>query len=412
MISEEQRDYYLSFSDNGRSRQSYIDLLVEDKAENDILGWQDIADLVEEAYSYTKSRHWYYRNYGDAYNTLRDSFLHGDNETGEENTSKEDSFQSKLLELQKEKVKLSDERTQTRAYIRRLAREETLKEIALQAVEKMSEKKLLHVYPKTSHEIEDIISENKEAIVLLGDWHYGFDFELPWNKFNPEICRERVAKLLNETIEYCKRNSVRRIHVFNLSDLIAGRIHLTIRLESRIDTITQTMEVSEILSEFLNEITRDFNVDYYSCIDNHSRIEPNKADSLDLESLCRITDWYLKSRVGDNVTFHDNKYGLDIITTNILGHNIAGVHGHLDKPQKCIEDISLITRQNYDLICMAHLHHFSMDEKSGCRVIGNGALVGQDQFSANLRLYSKPSQTIIIISERRVCEDIHIVELD
>ena len=32
-------------------------------------------------------------------------------------------------------------------------------------------------------------------------------------------------------------------------------------------------------------------------------------------------------------------------------------------------------------------------------------------FSSDLRLYSKPSQTIIIVSEDRVCEDIHIVEL-
>ena len=87
------------------------------------------------------------------------------------------------------------------------------------------------------------------------------------------------------------------------------------------------------------------------------------------------------------------------------------MHGHLDKPQKVIENISLITRKSYDLICMAHLHHFSMDEKSGCRIVCNGALVGADKFSSNLRLYSKPSQTIIIVSEDRVCEDIHIVEL-
>ena len=409
MITETERNKYLQFAENSADIEDYILTLVEEKARDEVLGWQDIADLVEEAYGFTKSRHWYYRNYGDTKDILKDDIIHGKSSSKDIDV---DSFQAKMLELQKEKVKVSDERNQTRAYIRRLAREETLKEIALQAVENMSAKKLLPLYPKTRNVIEKVVDENKEAIVLLGDWHYGFDFELPWNKFNPEICRERVAKLLNETIEYCNRNNVRKIHVFNLSDLIAGRIHLTIRLESRIDTITQTMEVSEILAEFLNALTQDFEVDYYSCIDNHSRVEPNKSDSLDLESLCRITDWYLNSRLGDRVNFHDNKFGLDIITTNVLGHNVAGVHGHLDKPQKCIEDISLITRQSYDLICMAHLHHFSMDEKSGCRVIGNGALMGTDSFASNLRLHSKPSQTIIIVSERRVCEDIHIVELD
>ena len=409
MISEEQRQHYLSLSDNGRSLQSYIEVLVEEKAQYDILGWQDIADLVEEAYDYTKSRHWYYRNYGSYYDTLRDDFLHGEDKEEETvDTVDTDSFQSKLLELQKEKVKISDERTQTRAYIRRLAREDTLKEIALQAVENMSAKKLLPTI--SSHKSSGTTEE--EALLILSDWHYGMDFSLPWNTYNPKIARERIAKLLNETIQYCEERDIDRIHVMNLSDLIAGRIHLTIRLESRIDTITQTMEVSEILSEFLNELANHFEVEYYSCIDNHSRLEPNKADSLDLESLCRITDWYLRSRLSTRVIFHNNTYGNDIITTNILGHNIAGVHGHLDKPQKCIEDISLITRQSYDLICMAHLHHFSMDEKCGCRIIGVAALMGTDSFSSNLRLHSKPSQTIVIVSKRRVCEDIHIVELD
>lgn len=208
MITETERNKYLQFAENSADIEDYILTLVEEKARDEILGWQDIANLVEEAYGFTKSRHWYYRNYGDTKDILRDDIAHG------EPSSKDidvDSFQAKMLELQKEKVKVSDERNQTRAYIRRLAREETLKEIALQAVENMSAKKLLPLYPKTRNVIEKVVGENKEAIVLLGDWHYGFDFELPWNKFNTEICRERVAKLLNETIEYCGRNNVKRI---------------------------------------------------------------------------------------------------------------------------------------------------------------------------------------------------------
>lgn len=35
-----------------------------------------------------------------------------------------------------------------------------------------------------------------------------------------------------------------------------------------------------------------------------------------------------------------------------------------------------------------------------------------NDFASNLRLHSKPSQTIVIVSKRRVCEDIHIIELD
>jgi len=62
--------------------------------------------------------------------------------------------------------------------------------------------------------------------------------------------------------------------------LIAGRIHLTIRFNSRIDVITQTIEVSELLAEFIDELSTYVPIDYYSVIDNHSRLEPNKKDAL------------------------------------------------------------------------------------------------------------------------------------
>ena len=395
LISAQQEEKYLGIQSN--SFDEYVTSLVMEKQHDKDLGWEDISNLCYKKYGVIYSRHWYSRRYRDYLLVPTDNIAETDT----------DELSLKIRELKKARVQLSDERTQNNAYIRKLARDDTIKEIALAAVDKMSGKKLLPTYakPRTN------ANSTSEALVLISDWHYGLDFEIPLNTFNNEIAKYRIQSLLDETIEYCVARDISTIHVLNLADLIAGRIHLTIRLESRIDTITQIIEVSEILSEFLNELSQYFEVHYYSCLDNHSRVEPDKAQSLDLESLSRITDWYLQARLKNNVIFHGNEFGEDIITLNVLGHNIAGVHGHLDKPQKVIENISLITRKSYDLICMAHLHHFSMDEKSGCRIVCNGALVGADKFSSNLRLYSKPSQTIIIVSEDRVCEDIHIVEL-
>ena len=407
MLTEQQKNQYLGFAFTSENLNDYIDLLIQDKTQYNQLSWQDIADLVEEKYGVLHSRHWYSRHFNDfmcTYNIEENSEIK-DNAKGYKN--EQDSYHEKLLALQKEKAKISDEINQNRACIRRLTREETLKEIALEAVKNIGNKKLLSTYagPVT-------INTSKEAILLLSDWHYGFDFVNPWNTYNPEIARKRISKLLNETIKVCKEQKVTNINVLNLADLIAGRIHLTIRLESRIDVITQIMEVSEILAEFLNELTKHFIVSYYSCTDNHSRIEPDKTQSLDLESLCRITDWFLKQRLGNRVNFHDNKFGNDIITFNVLGHRVAAVHGHDDKPNKCIDEISLLTRQTYDLICMAHRHHFSMDEKDQCRLVCNGSLIGSDAYAIKLRLHSRPSQTLIITTRERVCDSIHILELE
>ena len=47
---------------------------------------------------------------------------------------------------------------------------------------------------------------------------------------------------------------------------------------------------------------------YYDCDDNHSRVEPNKKESIALETLTRITHWYLVSRFENrpDVTIHNN----------------------------------------------------------------------------------------------------------
>ena len=112
------------------------------------------------------------------------------------------------------------------------------------------------------------------------------------------------------------------------------------------------MEVSEILAEFMYNISNYVRINYYDCLDNHSRVEPNKKESLDLESLQRITKWFLKERFVDhpNIRIFDNKISEDIITFTCKGHKIIGVHGHKDRSNKVIDNLSLFTQDHYDLV--------------------------------------------------------------
>ena len=317
-----------------------------------------------------------------------------------------------LLEAQKERYKISDERTQARAYMRRIAREETLKEIGKSAAEIIAKTKQLLPCISTSNEVG-----SSEAILELSDWHYGIEVNNHWNTFSPEICKKRIRKLLDEVEQFCTEFSVKTIHLVNLNDLIAGRIHSTIRLESRCDVITQIIEVSEILSEFISELTsKGFEVHYYDCLDNHSRIEPIKSESLDLESLTRIIPWYLSTRLANNsaVTVHENEFGDDIITFKVLDgkYNVAGVHGHKDRPRDVVDNLTMMTKRNYDLILAAHLHHFSCEEKNEILVVNNGSLMGTDTYAKDLRLSAKPSQNIILVTQNSVADLIHRIILD
>lgn len=367
------------------------------------LKWSEIAEMFGELFGIFKDESKWRK---EAKEILISSV---ENITSNEESMKDD-LKDLILEYKKERVKLSDERTQNNAYIRGMSREETLKEIALEVAQTMSAKKSLDTNIKTSYTTDG----DCEGILQLSDWHYGIDINTYWNVFNPEICRQRVSKLLKETIEFCHFFGVSKLHIVNLADLICGRIHYTLRLQSRIDVITQTMEVSEILAEFITELTNNgIVVEYYDCLDNHSRLEPDKSASLNLESLVRITPWYLKERLKSNpdVNINANYYDEDIIDFEVMGYKVGGVHGHKDKPGKVVEGLTLMTKQNFDLILTAHLHHFNSDEKNEVVVISNGSLMGTDYYAKDLRLSSIPSQNLILVSEKSVVDYIHRVIL-
>ena len=106
------------------------------------------------------------------------------------------------------------------------------------------------------------------------------------------------------------------------------------------------------------------------------------------------------------IDYIENTYGDDIIDFELKGHKIIGVHGHKDKPTKVIDNLSMLTHNHYDLVLTAHLHHFSAEEKNDTLCISNSSLMGTDQFAQDLRMDSKPSQNLIIVSNDNVAKEI------
>lgn len=395
------------------------------------LSWKDIASIVNNELGIQHSESWYRKNYQkgafftpiESVTTATDNTCDGQCEACDNWTqcaSNRDTLDEaipvrspedeKLHQLMLKKVEVSDMITQNKAYIRRLSREQTIKDIAHDYAQIMSRDKILET-PQLTREAD---LTNAEGVLLLSDWHYGMVCDNPWNQFDPDVCRERVNKLLNKTVKIVSDNNLDKVHVLDLADLIAGRIHTQIRIESRFDVITQTMQVAEILAEFLNELSNYCEVSFYSCLDNHSRLEPNKKESMDLESLARLIPWYLVERLKDNdcVQICDNKYGADIITCTVAGHSVIGVHGDNDKPTTALERLSLMTHQHYDMLCTAHLHHMALEEQHQSMVVSNGCLMGVDRYAEKLRLTSDPSQTFIIATPDNVCECIYRLKLN
>ena len=361
------------------------------------LSWQEAADILNLNLNQNLSK--------DAYRKKFKKLFEEDTEYNFDLDPTYSEIDEKIILMNKQKVKLSDERIQINALVRKIAREETIKEIALD---------LAKILPKVELK-EKIYKYNSEyeGILCISDWHYGLDVNLPWNKYDVNIARERLENLFYNIIKFIKLYQLKHITILNLGDLINGRIHLTLRLNSRIDVITQIIQVTELLTDFINKLSEYVEIDYYDCNDNHSGVEANKTDSLDLESLYRITTWYLSNvyKNSDTVKINLNTLNDDIISFKLYDFSIGAVHGHKDKPEKAIENLTMMTKVPFDLICTAHLHHFQGDEKNECMLISNGSLMGTDDHAASLRYSSKPSQNLIIVSPDNVTFGVHKINV-
>lgn len=367
--------------------------------------WSDIADVVNNVFGTNFS--------GDACRLRykrKCKFSCLEEDSQEEDFSQNINYEDLMLELEKVKVQIRDERTANNAYIRRLSREDSIKEIATNYAEIMADNKPLLQMPIITHNQD----AEKHGILLLSDWHYGIEINNFWNVYSPEICKNRINKLLKQTIEIIVKENISKLHVVNLSDLIAGRIHTQIRIESRFDVITQAMDVAEILAEFLTCLSGCCEISYYDCLDNHSRIEPNKKESLQLESLVRMIPWYLKSRLSDNfnISIKDNYFAEDIITFDAIGHHFGGVHGDNDKMSSVVQNLTLMTKEKFDAVFTAHKHHFSADERNECIVISNPSLMGTDSYAEKLRLSSHAAQTFIVVTKDNPINNIYRIVLD
>lgn len=386
-------DKPISSKTSSESEFEYCMRICDLKDEYD-LSWKDIAEIINSElntnYSPDKYRKAYYK-----YNTDRDAQQLAE-------------ISNSILSLKKERVKLQEERTQINGLVRSLAREETLKEIALDVVESISQKKFLD-----KPRVHVVHKYNKKGILVISDWHYGIDVTNYYNTYNTDIAKSRIYDLLEKSISIIHKEELDEIYLLNLGDMISGIIHLPLRINSRLDVISQTMEISEILAEFISELSNECVINYGSVSDNHSRLDPNKKEALQPESFTRIIDWYLELRLQDNpnVYFLENKFGDDICSFDIFNYKVLAVHGDKDPQKKILSQLVNFTQEHYDIVFSAHKHHFYADESNEVELYSNGSLMGTDDYANSLRVNNKPSQLFVVVSKENISYCVYKIKL-
>lgn len=305
-----------------------------------------------------------------------------------------------------EKQKVRDWYNAFRRDIRQESRVENLIDEIKSAADKFKDLESVK-YQKPSNTNLD-----REAVLLLSDLHIGVDCNNYYNKYNHLIAKERLEKLLKETIDYCKSNNVKRLNVLNLGDMIAGLIHSNARIEQQMDVAEQIMVAAEYISSFLNELQRAApEVTYRSVFDNHSRAVANKNEHIEKEQFSKIIDWFIKERLkSSDIKFYDNEIDGGIGNLTLLNEQkMLFAHGHQDGRNCSCQNFVGLTKEWIDYICLAHYHNPASKDFQGCKVFINGSIVGTEQYAFGKRLFSKPSQKLLIFrKDSKTIQDIDI----
>jgi predicted phosphodiesterase len=320
---------------------------------------------------------------------------HADTMTDEELLS---ILEDKKIEIQKERQRFYDQRTAYNKLLRERARQEELNDILENAI-------LSGNLPSLNYERGEVYTSDNDLLVSLNDIHYGAQVNNYWNIYNSDICREMMRRYLDRILAIRDTHKSENCIVWANGDLISGNIHFSISVTNKENVIEQVKGVSELISEFLAELSRHFKtVTYVSVAGNHSRIEPNKEKALTSERLDDLVEWYLGARLQniDNIVIGNEKIDHTMYLINIRGRNYCGVHGDFDGSAAKVQSLQTMLPCPLYAVLFGHLHHCRIDDVQGIKAIMAGSFLGMDNYCVEKRIYGKAEQMVCVCDENGV----------
>lgn len=316
------------------------------------------------------------------------------------NADAEDTYLSELRlqkqELEKEKVKVRDERNE----LRRMLREEARKESYVDLIKRTISESVIE---PLDYQPNNVTADgNNDLIVTLFDLHAGMNVNNYFNTFNDDVLRERMNKYLDKIVEIQNRHQSENVCVI-MSELLSGYIHPTIRIENNQNLIEQFVSVCEYISEFLAELSKHFiTVNVFMAPGNHSRLMPNKDQSLRNENMDLLALPYLRAKLQniDNVLIHDNDVDCMIAMFRVHNQTIFAVHGDKTSMNNVADKLTAFIGFRPNLIYMGHMHTNAMTTFHDTKCIQAGSLMGGgDGYCLDHMLKNKPEQIISVITD-------------
>lgn len=302
-------------------------------------------------------------------------------------------IEDQKLELEKEKIKMRDQRRELNAIIRRQARLESLEDYFKDVTENFEGVRL----PKTKSNTKD----KKEAMITISDWHIGMKFDGRFNTFNHEVAEQRIAKVKDKTLDTVRKENISTLHIANLGDMISGGIHVSTRVQAEEDVIQQVIRVSEYLKQFIKTfLDEGIQVEYYNIIGNHGRVQGNKSEVAGIEeNFEKLILTILDTAFSNYENYNSTGCRDGIIEVEISSQKIILAHGDMDKNTNAAMRLPQLFGYVPNYIITGHIHHSTSKDFGITEHIVNPSLIGADDYATSGRFGGKPGQKLILFNE-------------
>lgn len=305
---------------------------------------------------------------------------------------------NEFQELFRKKTEIGDIYTAYKSSLRNESRLNTFKDLLVKNIQELKN------LPSVKY-VGTLSTNDAEAVLMFSDLHLGISCNNFYNVYNKDVAKQRLDKLSRETIRYCKKFNIKQLNVLGLGDFIQGIIHVNARIQAQMNVVEQVILASEYLSEFLNSLTAAAPVvTYRSCTDNHSRVVANKDEAIEGENLNKLIDFYLETRLArTSIIFAKDNLDESLGSFHLMnGKHIVYAHGHLDSINRSFENFVGATREFVDYMVLGHYHCEKAKSFQGARVFVNGSICGTEDYALSKRLFSEPSQTLLIFNDDNI----------
>lgn len=312
----------------------------------------------------------------------------------------------KIDEFKREKQKFFDQRREYNKLQAEAGRREHLYDRLADAANNLSE-----TVGDVVHKLVELDTSENEAVIVFSDWHYGMTAHNAFNTYDTKICKERVESVVTRAASRIAQNGCSKLHIVVLGDLVHGALHSSARVASEELTADQLMQVSEILAQaiiFLSQYVEE--TDVHITYGNHARTVQNKHDSIHRDNMERLIPWWLKTRILAEERVSGEPLNINVVPEsdteflllNVCGHDICAAHGDLDCVKTSPRMLSTLFHKKYgndiEYILLGDKHHREDFEELGVTAMLCGSLCGSDDYANDRRLFSTPSQMLLIFN--------------